>query len=146
MYRKRYGRLTPRDVVDFLVLDNDFPRAVRYCIRCASESLQAITGTPAGAFSYASEQLMGRLRAELDFTAVETVIASGLHEYLDGLQAKMNAIDNSLRDDFAVRIPQITTQPPSSAQSQVQTTLPSAQTQRTGRSSAQTQRIGSSPV
>ena len=32
-----------------------------------------------------------------------TVIRGGLHEYLDRLQLKMNAIDSSLRDDFAVR-------------------------------------------
>ena len=103
MYRKKYGRITPSDVVDFLVMDSEFPRAVRFCIKCASESLQSITGTPIGAFRYRSEQLMGQLRAELDFTSVDTVIRSGLHEYLDRLQLKMNAIDNSLRDDFAVR-------------------------------------------
>ena len=56
-----------------------------------SESLHAITGTPLGAFRYRSEQLMGQLRAELDFTSVDTVIRGGLHEYLDGLQLKMNA-------------------------------------------------------
>jgi len=103
MYRKKYGRITPPDVVDFLVMDNEFPRAVRFCIKSASESLQSVTGTPIGAFRYRSEQLMGQLRAELDFTSVDTVIRSGLHEYLDRLQVKMNAIDNSLRDDFAVR-------------------------------------------
>jgi uncharacterized alpha-E superfamily protein len=104
MYRKKFGRISPADVVDFLVMDNEFPRAVRFCIKSASESLQAITGTPVGAFRYRSEQLMGQLRAELDFTSVETVIRGGLHEYLDRLQLKMNAIDTSLRDDFAVRI------------------------------------------
>jgi uncharacterized alpha-E superfamily protein len=113
MYRKKYGRITPSDVVDFLVMDNEFPRAVRFCIKSASESLQLITGTPIGAFRYRSEQLMGQLRAELDFTSVDTVIRSGLHEYLDRLQMKMNAIDNSLRDDFAVR-----TAPVTQAQSQ----------------------------
>jgi len=46
MYRKKYGRITPSDVVDFLVMDNEFPRAVRFCIKSASESLQSITGTP----------------------------------------------------------------------------------------------------
>ena len=103
MYRKKYGRIAPSDVVDFLVMDHEFPRAVRFCIKSASESLQSITGTPIGAFRYRSEQLMGQLRAELDFTSVETVIRSGLHEYLDRLQLKMNAIDSGLRDDFAVR-------------------------------------------
>jgi uncharacterized alpha-E superfamily protein len=115
MYRKKYGRITPSDVVDFLVMDNEFPRAVRFCIKSASESLQAVTGTPIGAFRYRSEQLMGQLRAELDFTSVDTVIRSGLHEYLDRLQIKMNAIDNSLRDDFAVR-----TTPAAATQSQTQ--------------------------
>jgi len=110
MYRKRFGRITPADVVDFLVMDQEFPRAVRYCIACASESLHAITGTPPGTFRYASEQLMGRLKAELDFASVETVIRGGLHEYLDGLQQKMNAIDDCLRDDFAVRTPRGATQ------------------------------------
>ena len=45
---------------------------------------------------------MGQLRAELDFRSVDSVIQSGLHEYLDGLQQTMNAIDMSLRTDFAV--------------------------------------------
>ena len=103
MYRKKHGRITPSDVVDFLVMDSEFPRSVRFCIKSASDSLQSVTGTAIGAFRYRSEQLMGQLRAELDFTSVDTVIRSGLHEYLDRLQIKMNAIDNSLREDFAVR-------------------------------------------
>jgi uncharacterized alpha-E superfamily protein len=104
MYRKKFGRIVPKDVVDFLVMDDQFPRAVRHCITSASDSLQAITGTAVGMWRYRSEQLMGQLRAELDFTSVETVIREGLHEYLDRLQLKMNAIDTSLRNDFAVAI------------------------------------------
>ena len=105
MYRKKWGRITPGGVVEFLLLDPDFPRSLRYCIRTASESLHAITGTTVGSFRYPSEQLMGQLRAELDFATVDEIIGHGLHEYLDGLQARMNAIDNSLRDDFVVRRP-----------------------------------------
>ena len=117
MYRKKYGRITPSDVVEFLVMDPEFPRAVRFCIKSASDSLHAITRTPAGAFRYRSEQLMGRLRAELDFASVESVIRGGLHEYLDGLQLKMNEIDRSLASDFAV--PGGDTQSQSQSQSQV---------------------------
>ncbi len=110
MYRKKFGRITPAHVVDFLVLDGEFPRSVHYCIRSASDSLQAITGTPPGTFRFPSERLMGHLRADLDFASVNEVIHAGLHEYLDGLQFQVNAIDSSLRDDFAVRVPQIQTQ------------------------------------
>ncbi len=103
MYRKKYGRITPTEVVDFLVMDHEFPRAVSFCIRSANESLHAITGTPSGTFRYRSEQLLGRLCSELEFTSVDAIIRYGLHEYLDGLQVEMNDIDAALRDDFVVR-------------------------------------------
>jgi uncharacterized alpha-E superfamily protein len=103
MYRKKYGRITPRDIVEFVVLDREFPRSVHYCIRSADESLHAITGAPMGSYKYPSEQYMGLLRSELDFTSVDSIIRQGLHEYLDALQMKMNTIDSSVANDFVAR-------------------------------------------
>ncbi len=100
MYRKKHGRISPREIVDFLVLDCDFPRAIHHCIHSADECVHAITGTRMGSFRYPSERLMGLLRAELDFTSVDRIISDGLHEYLDDLQVKMNAIGNNLHLDF----------------------------------------------
>jgi uncharacterized alpha-E superfamily protein len=117
MYRKKYGRVTPRDIVEFLVLDREFPRSIHYCIRSVDESLHAITGVPMGSYRYPSEQNMGLLRSELDFTSVDSIIRLGLHEYLDGLQVKMNQIDNGVRSDFMARIP---AELPAQTQSQVQ--------------------------
>ncbi|MFY9527511.1 MAG: alpha-E domain-containing protein, partial [Candidatus Acidiferrales bacterium] len=110
MYRKKHGRISPRNIVDFLVMDREFPRAIHYCIHGVDECLRAITGTPMGSFHYPSEQLMGILRAELDFTSVDDMIRDGLHEYLDGLQAKMNAIGDSLYNDFFAGRPLAQTQ------------------------------------
>jgi uncharacterized alpha-E superfamily protein len=110
MYRKKYGRISPRNIVEFLVLDRDFPRSVHYCIRSADESLHAITGVPLGSYKYPSEQSMGMLRSELDFASVDSIIRSGLHEYVDSLQLKMNKIDTSISEDFVVRVPQEHTQ------------------------------------
>jgi uncharacterized alpha-E superfamily protein len=105
MYRKKHGRISPRDIVDFLLMDREFPRSVRFCVHCADESLHEITGSPMGSFVYPSEQVMGLLRAELDFTSVECILTGGLHQYLDRLQEKMNMIDNSILDDFVTRRP-----------------------------------------
>jgi uncharacterized alpha-E superfamily protein len=110
MYRKKHGRILPRDIVDFLVMDHDFPRSIRFCIHCADESLRAITGSPMGSFVYPSEQVLGLLRAELDFTSVDYILSGGLHEYLDSLQVKMNTIDNSILNDFVTRLPMGQTQ------------------------------------
>ncbi len=119
MYRKKYGRIAPREIVEFLVLDREFPRSVHYCIRTADESLHAITGAPMGSYRYPSEQYIGLLRSELDFMSVESIIGQGIHEYLDALQVKMNTIDSSVANDFVARIPQDQTAP-SQSQSQSQ--------------------------
>jgi uncharacterized alpha-E superfamily protein len=107
MYRKRHGRIAPDRIVEFLLLDNEFPRAVRYCMRIADESLHRITGTPAGSFSCASERRLGLLRSELDFANVGDILASGLHEFCDTLQAKMNTVDECILGDFFAPKPAI---------------------------------------
>ena len=103
MYRKKYGRISPRSIVEFLVMDREFPRAIQFCISEANESLHRITGTPIHAYRFRSEQLLGQLESELNFAGVDDILRDGLHEYLDGLQDKMNEVDNSLRHDFLAR-------------------------------------------
>src|SRR5215468_6965085 len=50
MYRKRHGRISPKHVVEFLLLDREFPRAINFCLLATRDSLHAISGTPAGTF------------------------------------------------------------------------------------------------
>jgi uncharacterized alpha-E superfamily protein len=100
MYRKRHGHISPKNIVDFLVLDREFPRAIHHCVRASDESLHAITGTPTRSFGCRSEQLLGMLRSELDFTSVDGIITGGLHEYLDRTQVKLNEIGDSLATEF----------------------------------------------
>jgi uncharacterized alpha-E superfamily protein len=100
MYRKQYGRIAPERIVEFLLLDGAFPRAVRYCIGVADASLHAITGTRPGAFSCASEQKLGMLRSELDYAQVGPILKGGLHEFFDALQLRMNVVDGCILEDF----------------------------------------------
>jgi uncharacterized alpha-E superfamily protein len=100
MYRKRHGRITPARLVEFLLMDTEFPRAVRYCLWTASDSLHAITGTPRGSFRFSAEQELGRVRAEMDYAQVDQIIAGGLHEFLDTFQTKLNSIDERIFDTF----------------------------------------------
>ena len=100
MYRKRYGRIEPDRIVEFLLMDREFPRAAHYCINCADECMHAITGAQPGSFSCASEQKLGLLRSELHYSHVGSILASGLHEFLDALQVKMNTIDIAILEDF----------------------------------------------
>lgn len=135
MYRQHYGRINPRDVVEFLVMDPNFPRSIFFCVRSAEESLHAITGTPLGQARYSSEQLMAPLRTELDSASVDEIIRSGLHEYLDSLQVSMNNIHTSLQNDF---VTQSHSQSQNQSQGQTQT---QSQTQGQGQSQSQGQTL-----
>ena len=99
-YRQQYGRVSPARVVEFLVLDSEFPRAIHYCVTHADQSLHAISGTPLDSFRNRAERLVGQLRSELDFTRVSDVIGGGLHEFLDGFQTKLNGIGAAIHETF----------------------------------------------
>jgi uncharacterized alpha-E superfamily protein len=100
MYRKDHGRITPKGVVDYLLLNRFFPRAIHHCLISARESLHSISGTPIGSYKNPAEKLLGQLCSEFSYASVDEVIAFGLHEYLDGLQAKMNHIGTEIHETF----------------------------------------------
>jgi uncharacterized alpha-E superfamily protein len=100
MYRKCHGRIAPERVVEFLLFEPDFPRAIQYSLVRARRSMHAISGTPVGVFRHPVERLFGELCSELAYARVEAIIAAGLHEYLDRLQTKMNKVGNGISETF----------------------------------------------
>ncbi len=100
MYRKKHGRLGPAQVAEFLILDRDFPRAMHFCLIRAEESLLSITGSPAGTFRTPAEQRLGRLRAELDYANIQEIFNTGLHEFIDAFQTKLNQAGEAISETF----------------------------------------------
>src|SRR6266404_72892 len=112
MYRKRHGRISPRGVVEFLLLDREFPRAIQFCLLAARDSLHAISGTPLGTFRHPPEKLLGQLCSDLSFAGVDEIISSGLHEYLDGFQTSLNQLGAGIHETFfAIKTPQSAKKP-----------------------------------
>ncbi len=107
MYRKRHGRISPKLIVEFLLLDSEFPRAIRYCLNAARDSFHAISGTPIGTYRKPAEKLLGQLCSELAYATIDDVMGQGLHEYLDTLQTNMNLVSNGVYERFfAKRMPE----------------------------------------
>ena len=101
MYRKQdLQRINPTAVAKFLLLDSAFPRSIRFCVHEAERSLHRITGTPKGTWSNPAERNLGRLRSDLDYLMIDEVIGSGLHEFLDGLQSRISAVDDCIFEMF----------------------------------------------
>ena len=104
MYRRTHGLISPNNVVAFLLLDREFPRSVLYCLSKAEESLHAISGTPLETFSNSAEQGLGQLRSEFAYAQVDQILKSGLHEFLDAFQTKLNDVgDDIYKTFFALR-------------------------------------------
>ncbi|HEX4413025.1 MAG TPA: alpha-E domain-containing protein [Lacipirellulaceae bacterium] len=105
MYRQRHGRISPVSVVNFLILDREFPRAVLHCLTRANESLHSISGTFTGGYTNLAERQLGQLRAELAYTQADDVISGGLHEFVDSLQTRLNSVGESIHESFFARRP-----------------------------------------
>ncbi len=106
MYRKRFHGITIHRVVDFLILDRNFPRSVLFCVDWADHSLHQISGSQLGSYCNSAEQKLGRLKADLAFADVNTIINQGFHEFIDGLQHSLNSVGVAVHDTFfAIRSP-----------------------------------------
>jgi uncharacterized alpha-E superfamily protein len=105
MYRQRHGRIQPASVVQFLILDREFPRAVLYCLTKANESVHAISGSGLGGFANRPEQQLGKLQSELAYASAEQIIQRGLHEFVDNLQQRLNAAGEAIYDTFFAHRP-----------------------------------------
>lgn len=105
MHRRRYMEITPSNVVEFLVLDRDFPRSILFCLEKAEFSLRAITGSADRTHSNDAERKLGALRAELSFIRVDEIVNQGLHEFLDRMQYRMNSIDEAMRTAYFALTP-----------------------------------------
>ncbi|MEQ9619814.1 MAG: alpha-E domain-containing protein [Deltaproteobacteria bacterium] len=105
MYRKKYRKIDPRKVAEFLMLDSFFPRSIHYCLMKAEESLHKITGTEPGTYRNEAERKLGRLCSELDYANIDEIISGGLHEYLDNFQTKLNLVGDAIFDTFFALTP-----------------------------------------
>ncbi len=122
-YRKQFHSISIHRIVEFLILDRSFPRAVQFCVDAADRSLHAISGSPLNTYQNPAEQQLGRLKSELAYADVQTVVNRGLHEFIDDLQCKLNEVSASIHETFFALRPVESKDPPASSalQSQSQT-------------------------
>ena len=85
-----HDRIDPEGVVRYLVLDPDFPRAMRFCVARCRESLHEISGGDDDGYGSEAERLLGRLDSELRYIDVDEIFDRGLASFLRGVQEACN--------------------------------------------------------
>ncbi len=98
-YRKRYGKIDPSSIVEYLALNRYFPRSILFSLLEAEICLHEISGSPRG-YSNAPEKQIGALRSDLEFADVNDLFEEGLHEYLDQLQLHLNKISDAIYEQY----------------------------------------------
>ncbi len=93
MYRQQYKTLRPQFIIELLIKDRDFPRAICYCIKKAEYALYRISGSrPQDSYANQAEKEVSKLKHEIDFTETSDILQQGIHKYLDAFQSKNNNI------------------------------------------------------
>ncbi|MEO6054651.1 MAG: alpha-E domain-containing protein [Chthoniobacterales bacterium] len=94
------GKVKPWSVGEFLILNDFFPRSIRFCVHRLNSALHSISGTPSNQFSNEAERRCGMMRSNLDYTTINEILRTGLHEFLDGIQDQLGDISETLTETY----------------------------------------------
>jgi uncharacterized alpha-E superfamily protein len=98
MYRKKYNRIYYKHVTDFLVFDPEFPRSIHYCVKLATQSLDAIVAKNETTVAAVDE--LKKLDKMIAGTSIEEITQGGLHEFVDAFQFNLNIVGQEIHNSF----------------------------------------------
>jgi len=89
MYRRAHGPLSPSSIVNFLILDPEFPRSLLYCVTGALGSLRAVTYADSPESQHQVVRALTSLVDTLNSVSIDSIINDGLHEFIDRFQLRI---------------------------------------------------------
>jgi uncharacterized alpha-E superfamily protein len=98
--REHHDRIDPEGVVRYLVLDADFPRAMRFCVARCVESLREIAGGDEDEYRSEAERQLGRLDSELRYIDVHEIFGRGLNPFLTSIQDACNRVGDEIHQAY----------------------------------------------
>ncbi len=100
-YTKTFvGQVSGWQVAEYLILDDEFPRSIRFCIDRLDLALHRVSGCEGNHFSNEAERLTGLLRSHLNYTTITSVFQTGLHQFLDKTQLDLIEIAEAVRQTY----------------------------------------------
>lgn len=86
----------PQRIADFLLLNLDSPRSIRFAVDRLQRSLQQIGRRTGSRNAERAERLAGRLRAQLDYGQVDEILSDSLPTYLDLIRRQCGTIHGAV--------------------------------------------------
>jgi uncharacterized alpha-E superfamily protein len=104
--RSAKGELSVERVVDYLLLDRSFPRAVLFCISRSMDALDTIgSDNPPLQKTEHPKRTLGRISADLEYLDIHELLGDGMDPYLNKFLVRLNAAcDDVARAYFNTRV------------------------------------------
>ncbi len=84
--------LTPDRILEFLLLDEEFPHSLRFAIDAMQEALAAIDRASGGVRTETLQRLTGKVQASLAYSSVDEIFDRGVVAYLQHVQHQLGEI------------------------------------------------------
>ena len=103
--RTSRGVLNNQSVVEYLLLDQNFPRAVLYCINRSLLALNQIGGESSLPRADHPLRTLGRIRADLEYMDIQEMLGEKMDPFLNALLERLNGVGvDVMRAYFNTRI------------------------------------------
>lgn len=91
------GQLNEKNVVEYLLLNREFPRAVLFCLNLCLRSLDRIGGDGAQpARPETPRWALGRLGADLEYLDIDQVLGENMDPFLGNFLIRLNSIGDEI--------------------------------------------------
>jgi len=92
--------LRPERIVEFLLLNTEFPHSVHFSVEKMEQALKAIDRTTETKRASGLNRLIGKLKSDLSFSQIDEVIESGLSDYLKEIQNQSSKIHDAVYEIY----------------------------------------------
>ena len=98
--RQTREQIDPIGAVDYLMLDPDFPRSLRFGVDRCCQALREISGGDESGFATEAERLLGRLGSDLRFIDIAEVVDRGLDQFLSETLATCHRVADEIHQTY----------------------------------------------
>ena len=98
--------LSPDWILEFLLLDAEFPHSLRFSIDAMQHALEVVQDLSGGTRGDKLMRISGRLRATLSYSSVEEIISGDVVTYLRDIQRQCREIHNAIYElyvDYSIQ-------------------------------------------
>ena len=105
-FQKKSRQLQAWRVAEFMLLSQDFPRSVRFCVNQCQQSINKLAaasdnGLTGRNSTFAGPQrALGRLVHDMDYLDIHEILGVDMHPYLDQLQLRLNQVGHEIARTF----------------------------------------------